>query len=84
MEPHTAWIESWLGDIYAYFRRLGVDVATAEDLTQETFIIAWQNYARLRAPEKLRSWLYGIAYRCNGMPGRRQKHILLRKTCKAR
>ncbi len=64
MEPHTASIESWLGDIYAYFRRLGVDAATADDLTQETFIIAWQNYARLRAQEKLRSWLYGIAYRC--------------------
>lgn len=63
-EQQAAALESWLGDIYAYFRRLGVDAASAEDLVQEAFLIAWQDLARLRDPRKVRRWLYGIAYRC--------------------
>src|SRR5438445_396954 len=33
----------------------------SEDLAQETFIAAWRQLASLREPEKLRSWLCGIA-----------------------
>jgi len=33
----------------------------SEDLAQETFITAWKQLAGLREPEKLRSWLCGIA-----------------------
>ena len=33
----------------------------SEDLAQETFIAAWKHLAGLREPEKLRSWLCGIA-----------------------
>ena len=33
----------------------------SEDLAQETFVIAWKQLANLREPEKLRSWLCGIA-----------------------
>lgn len=33
----------------------------SEDLAQETFIAAWKQLAHLREPEKLRSWLCGIA-----------------------
>ena len=33
----------------------------SEDLAQETFIAAWKQLAGLREPEKLRSWLCGIA-----------------------
>ena len=54
--------ESRLGDIYSYFRRLGVDAAAAEDLTQETFVAAWQDLPDLRDERKLRPWLYRIAY----------------------
>ena len=60
----TATLETRLGDIYTYFRYLGVDVATAEDLVQEAFIIAWQHLPQLREREKLRGWLYRIAHRC--------------------
>ncbi len=49
--------------IYPYFRRLGVDGATAEDLAQEALLTAWQAIGRLRRAGSLRSWLYGIAYR---------------------
>ncbi len=55
--------ESWLGEIQSFFRRLGVDRATAEDLGQETFLVAWENAARLRGERELKGWLYGIAYR---------------------
>lgn len=33
----------------------------SEDLAQETFVAAWKQLANLREPEKLRSWLCGIA-----------------------
>jgi RNA polymerase sigma factor (sigma-70 family) len=35
-------------------------LAQSEDLSQETFVTAWQQLARLREPEKLRAWLCGI------------------------
>jgi RNA polymerase sigma factor (sigma-70 family) len=34
----------------------------SEDLAQEIFIIAWKQLANLREPQKLRSWLCGIAH----------------------
>jgi RNA polymerase sigma-70 factor (ECF subfamily) len=57
-------LESHLRGIYAYFRRLGVDAASAEDLVQETFITAWRNLRSLRDERKLRPWVYSIAFRC--------------------
>ena len=33
----------------------------SEDLAQETFLAAWKQLAGLREPQKLRSWLCGIA-----------------------
>ena len=36
-------------------------VTQSEDLAQETFLEAWKNLANLREPQKLRSWLCGIA-----------------------
>jgi len=33
----------------------------SEDLAQETFVVAWKQLPGLREPEKLRSWLCGIA-----------------------
>ena len=35
-----------LAEIHSFFRRLGVDAATAEDLAQDTFLIAWQRVSR--------------------------------------
>jgi RNA polymerase sigma factor (sigma-70 family) len=36
-------------------------LSQSEDLAQETFIAAWKGLRNLREPEKLRSWLCGIA-----------------------
>lgn len=38
-------------------------LSRSEDLAQETFVIAWRELAALREPEKLRSWICGIARR---------------------
>ena len=36
-------------------------LSQSEDLAQETFVAAWKQLSGLREPEKLRSWLCGIA-----------------------
>jgi RNA polymerase sigma factor (sigma-70 family) len=36
-------------------------LSQSEDLAQDTFVTAWKQLANLREPEKLRSWLCGIA-----------------------
>ena len=36
-------------------------LSLSEDLAQETFVTAWKQLAGLREPEKLRTWLCGIA-----------------------
>jgi RNA polymerase sigma factor (sigma-70 family) len=56
-------VQARLAEIFSFFRRLGVDEATAQDLAQDTFVIAWQRAAHLRGERELRGWLYGIAYR---------------------
>ena len=37
------------------------DWAAAEDLAQETFLVAWQNLKRIRDPERFFAWLCRIA-----------------------
>ncbi len=37
------------------------NISQSEDLTQETFIIAWRRLGELEEPAKFKSWLYGIA-----------------------
>jgi RNA polymerase sigma factor (sigma-70 family) len=51
----------------------------SEDLAQETFLTAWKQLASLREPQKLRSWLCGIArnltYDSLKKQGREPSHI---------
>lgn len=37
------------------------NLSQSEDIAQETFLSAWKSLRQLREPEKLRSWLCGIA-----------------------
>jgi RNA polymerase sigma-70 factor (ECF subfamily) len=44
-------------------RRLtGGDAALADDLAQETFVLAWRHIGNFRGDAKVSTWLYRIAY----------------------
>ena len=49
------------GDVYALLYRLTEDPEEARDLTQETFLRAFQSISRFRGDADLKTWLYRIA-----------------------
>lgn len=49
------------GDVYALLYRLTADAEEARDLTQETFLRAFQSISRFRGDADLKTWLYRIA-----------------------
>lgn len=53
------------GLVRAQLRRLlGDDPALADDLAQETFVVAWRKLAQFRGESRFSTWLYRIAYSC--------------------
>ncbi len=50
------------------------DRVLSEDVGQETFLVAWKQLASLREPEKLGSWLCGIARNLGHKAIRRRRH----------
>ncbi len=49
------------GEVYALLYRLTEDAEEARDLTQETFLRAFQNIKRFRGDADLKTWIYRIA-----------------------
>ena len=49
------------GEIYGLLYRLTENVEEARDLTQETFLRAYQSIAQFRGESDLRTWIYRIA-----------------------
>lgn len=49
------------GDVYALLYRLTADGEEARDLTQETFLRAFQSINRFRGEANLKTWIYRIA-----------------------
>lgn len=49
------------GDVYALLYRLTADPEEARDLTQETFLRAFQSISRFRGEANLKTWMYRIA-----------------------
>jgi RNA polymerase sigma-70 factor (ECF subfamily) len=49
------------GDVYALLYRLTSDTEEARDLTQETFLRAFQSISRFRGDANLKTWIYRIA-----------------------
>lgn len=49
------------------------DVGRSEDLAQDTFVAAWRKLGELQDPEKLKSWLCGIARNLSHNSLRRQQ-----------
>lgn len=53
------------GMVRAQLRRLlHGDAATADDLAQETFVLAWRKLDQFRGEARFSTWLYRIAYSC--------------------
>ena len=54
-------VSKYQKQVHAYTLRKTGDFHIAEDITQETFIEAYQNLENLRDPLKFLAWLFGIA-----------------------
>lgn len=53
------------GMVRAQLRRLlHGDAAAADDLAQETFLLAWRKLHQFRGDARISTWLYRIAYTC--------------------
>src|SRR5512134_3292288 len=51
--------------------------ALADDLAQETFVLAWRNLKSFRQEAKFSTWLYRIATNCWLADARKRKETLL-------
>jgi RNA polymerase sigma-70 factor (ECF subfamily) len=54
-------VDIYYEQIYVFFRRLGHNCQVSEDLTQESFLAAWQHIGQLRSGKTLNGWMYRIA-----------------------
>jgi RNA polymerase sigma-70 factor (ECF subfamily) len=62
--------ELYAGRVYALCMRLAADPVVARELTQDTFVRAWQALPRFRADASITTWLHRIAV--NAMLERRR------------
>lgn len=56
--------ETYYGDVYRYSYRLSGTAAEAEDLTQQTFLMALQRVHQLRDPSRAKAWLFAVLRSC--------------------
>ena len=68
-------IELYAGRIYQYSFRLTVNAADAEDVVQQTFLIAHQRIEQLREPDRAFGWLCAIARSCFLKTTRRNRPV---------
>lgn len=66
-------VDRYFEQIYLYMRRLGHDCQISEDLTQESFLQAWQHIGQLREGKALKGWLYRIAGNVSKLYWRKHK-----------
>ena len=66
-------VDMYHEQIYLFMRRLGHNRQVSEDLTQESFLQAWQHISQLRNGRALNSWLYRIASNVSKLYWRRHK-----------
>lgn len=60
--------------VFNYALKISCDPSIAEDLTQETFISAWQNIKTLEKPNAIKSWLLKICFNNFLMKERKNKN----------
>jgi RNA polymerase sigma-70 factor (ECF subfamily) len=66
-------VDMYNEQIYLFMRRLGHDRQISEDLTQESFLQAWQHISQLRNGKALTGWLYRIASNVSKLYWRRHQ-----------
>ncbi len=66
-------VDLYYEQIYLFMRRLGHSCQVSEDLTQESFLAAWQHIGQLKSGRALNSWLYRIAGNVSKLCWRRNK-----------
>jgi RNA polymerase sigma-70 factor (ECF subfamily) len=66
-------VDMYHEQIYLFMRRLGHDRQISEDLTQESFLQAWQHIGQLRNGTALTAWLYRIASNVSKLYWRKHK-----------
>jgi len=63
--------------VYAVCRRLVNDSEQARELTQETFLVAYQRLAEFRGESRFLTWVYGIARnKCRNARSRRRELLV--------
>ncbi|MDP2131301.1 MAG: sigma-70 family RNA polymerase sigma factor [Erythrobacter sp.] len=63
------------GMVRAQLRRLlHGDAARADDLAQETFLLAWRKLNQFRGEARFSTWLYRIAFSCFLQSARKRQH----------
>ena len=64
VESFQSVFDHYFGEVYGYVAyRLAPDRDAAQDVTQEVFLAAWQNWDAYRGDGPVLSWLRGIARR---------------------
>ena len=66
-------VDIYYEQIYVFMRRLGHNCQVSEDLTQESFLAAWQHIGQLRSGKTLNGWMYRIAGNVSRLYWRRHK-----------
>jgi RNA polymerase sigma-70 factor (ECF subfamily) len=61
-------------------RRLTSNTSTAEDLVQETFLLAWRGFHQLREGTNARAWLFRIMFNAFYAQGRKHHPVLVLNT----
>ena len=61
----TVLVKKYEKQIHAFVRRRVKDYHIAEEITQDTFLKAYEKLGTLRDPNRFSGWLYMIATRCS-------------------
>lgn len=54
-------VRRYQNNVYGLCLRKVADLGQAQDIVQETFVVGYENLARLKDPSRLKPWLMGIA-----------------------